>query len=166
MISTRSCVKLASSLFFFAVFTLTSALHVDYADARPGASGGAMRSGPAAGGSVRGGHRANRMDRQSNRRDSRMDRADNRRDNRREVGDSRRENREDVRKERREWHEDRWRRHRARHITRAAFRSLSCRRTTIIVNGITYHSCGGNYYERVYQGGTVVYVIVSAPPGY
>jgi hypothetical protein len=71
-----------------------------------------------------------------------------------------------VRDERREYREDRYRRHRARHLTRAAFRSLSCRNTVIVANGITYYSCGGTYYERVYQGGTVVYVVVTAPPGY
>jgi hypothetical protein len=131
----------------------------DFADARPGArggrGGGAMRSGPASAGSVRGGHR-----------DNHRDRVDNRRDNRRDFADNRQENRKDVRNERQEFREDRFRRHRARHITHAAFRSLSCRTTVIVANGISYYSCGGTYYERVYQGGTVVYVIVSAPPGY
>jgi hypothetical protein len=92
--------------------------------------------------------------------------ADNRRDQRREVTDNRREVRRDVRKERHEFREDRVRRHRARHLTRAAFSSLSCRSTVIVVNGISYYSCGGSYYERMYQGGTVVYVVVAAPPGY
>ncbi|MGI9327049.1 MAG: hypothetical protein ACR2PZ_17660 [Pseudomonadales bacterium] len=113
-----------------------------------GRGGGAMRSGPAASGSVsrsRRGHNNNRRD--------------NRRDNRREVH-------HDVRKERHEFREDRVRRHRARHLTYAAFRSLSCRSTVIIANGVSYYSCGGSYYERVYQGGTVVYVIVAPPPGY
>ena len=136
---------------------LVSALLTDVADARPGmrGGGGAKRSGPASSGSVRGSHRNNRSDRM-----------DNRRDNRREVGDNRREARHDVRDERKEFRQGRVRRHRARHITRAAFRSLNCRSTVIIADGISYYSCGGSYYERVYQGDTVVYVIVTAPPGY
>jgi hypothetical protein len=160
MIERRLLPKLGMQVCLFTIFALVSALQVDYVDARGGArGGGAMRSGPASSGSVRGGHRDNRMDR----RDNRRDRTDNRRDNRREVKDNRHENRKDVRDERREWHEDRWRRHRTRHITRAAFRSLSCRTTVVVANGISYYSCGGTYYERVYQGGTVVYVVVSAP---
>jgi hypothetical protein len=139
---------------------LVNVLLTDFADARPGArggrgGGGAMRSGPAASGSVRGSHRDNRHDRRENQRDNRRDRADNRQ-----------ENRQDVRNERQEFREDRWRRHRGRHITRAAFRSLNCRTTVIVDAGISYYSCGGTYYERVYQGGTVVYVVVSAPSGY
>ena len=101
-------------------------------------------SGPASSGSVRGSHSNNRRDRLDNRHDTRRD----------------------VRSERREFHEDRWRRHRARHITYAAFRSLSCRTTVIVYSGISYYSCGSSYYERVYQGGNVVYVIVTPPPGY
>jgi hypothetical protein len=58
------------------------------------------------------------------------------------------------------------RRHRARHLTYRAFRALSCRSTIIIHGGISYYGCGGTYYERVYQSGAVVYVIVAAPPGY
>jgi hypothetical protein len=138
---------------------LVSTLLTDVADARPGGGarggGGAQRSGPASSGSVRGSHSNNRSHR-----------TDNRRDNRRDAGDNRREGRHDVRDERKEFREGRVRRHRARHITRAVFSSLNCRSTVIIANGISYHSCGGTYYERVYQGGTVVYVIVTAPPGY
>ena len=153
MKATQFMARTSPPALVFAVLTLIAALSVEPVDARPGARGGsAMRSGPASAGSVRGAHRDNRQDRRSNRRD-----------NRREVRDNRHDNRKDFRNERREWHEDRWRRHRARHITRSAFRSLSCRTTVIVADGITYYSCGGTYYERVYQGGTVVYVIVSAP---
>lgn len=137
---------------------VVAALTPQFAEgARGGArgGGGASRSGPAASGSVNRSHSSNRRDRGNNRRDTRRD-----------VGDNRREARQDVRKERHEFREDRVRRHRARHLTYAAFRSLSCRSTVVIVNGINYHSCGGSYYERVYQGGTVVYVVVAPPPGY
>ena len=129
---------------------MVAALTPDFADgARGGArgGGGASRSGPASSGSV---------NRHSN---NRRDRKDNRRGDRREA-------REDARDERREYREDRVRRHRARHLTYAAFRSLSCRTTVVIVNGISYYGCGGSYYERVYQGSSVVYVIVAPPPGY
>jgi hypothetical protein len=163
MISGKPWLRATTFAGFLAVFVFGSALDVDYADARPGARGGAMRSGPAASGSVRGGHRDNRMDRRDNRSDNRREVRDTRSDNRRDARDNRYERRDDARDERREWHEDRWRRHRARHITRAAFRSLSCTTTVIVADGITYYSCGGTYYERVYQGGTVVYVVVTAP---
>ena len=129
---------------------MVAALTPDFADGARGGGrggGGASRSGPASSGSV---------NRHSN---NRRDRKDNRRGDRREV-------REDARDERREYREDRVRRHRARHLTYAAFRSLSCRTTVVIVNGISYYGCGGSYYERVYQGGSVVYVIVAPPPGY
>jgi len=151
----------------FTALIMLSALTAEFADAKPGGrGGGAKRSGPASSGSVRGGHRNNAQDRRSNRRDNKQDRNQNRRENRQDRGQNRRENRGNVRDERREWHEDRWRRHRARHITRAAFRSLSCRSTVIVVGNVTYYSCGGTYYERVYQGGEVVYVVVTAPSGY
>lgn len=133
----------------------------DVAEGAPGArggargGGGAMRSGTASRGSVR-----------SSRSNQRSDRADHRRDTRRDVADNRREVRQDVRKERHEFREDRVRRYRGRHLTRAAFASLSCRSTVVIVNGITYYSCGSTYYERVYQGSDVVYVVVAAPAGY
>ena len=125
---------------------LVAALTPQFAEgARGGArgGGGASRSGPASSGSVNRSHRNNRADRSGNRRD----------------------NRRDVRDDRHDFREDRVRRHRARHLTYAAFRALSCRSTVVIVNGIRYYGCGSLYYERVYQGSSVVYVIV-VPPGY
>jgi Family of unknown function (DUF6515) len=35
--------------------------------------------------------------------------------------------------------------------------------TTVLVGGATYHSCGGAYYQPVYQGSGVEYVVVNAP---
>ncbi len=125
---------------------LVAALTPQFAEgARGGArgGGGASRSGPASSGSVNRSHRNNRANRSGNRRDARRD----------------------VRDDRHDFHEDRVRRHRARHLTYAAFRALSCRSTVVIVNGIRYYGCGGTYYERVYQGSSVVYIIV-VPPGY
>jgi len=136
---------------------LVAALTPQFAEgARGGArgGGGASRSGPASSGSVNRSHRNNRADRSGNRRD-----------NRRNIGDNRRDSRRDVRDDRHDFREDRVRRHRARHLTYAAFRALSCRTTVVIVNGIRYYGCGDIYYERVYQGSSVVYVIV-VPPGY
>ena len=93
--------------------------------------------------------------RRSNQRDNRQDRNQNRREGRSNV--------RDERSERHERRENRFRRHRARHITRAAFRGLSCTSTVVIVGSVTYYTCGGTYYERVYQGGEVVYIVVTNP---
>jgi len=140
----------------FTALIMLSALTAEFADAKPGGrGGGAKRSGPASSGSVRGGHRDNRQDRRSNQRDNRQDRNQNRREGRSNV--------RDERSERHERRENRFRRHRARHITRAAFRGLSCTSTVVIVGSVTYYTCGGTYYERVYQGGEVVYIVVTNP---
>ena len=125
---------------------LVTALTPQFAEGARGGSrggGGASRSGPASSGSVNRSHRNDRANRSGHRRDARRD----------------------VRDDRHDFREDRVRRHRARHLTYAAFRALSCRSTVVIVNGIRYYGCGGTYYERVYQGSSVVYVIV-VPPGY
>lgn len=34
---------------------------------------------------------------------------------------------------------------------------------TVITAGVTYHSCGGTYYRRYYEGTNVTYVVVEAP---
>jgi hypothetical protein len=156
--------RLPYLLVSFTVLVMLSALTAEYADAaRGGRGGGAKRSGPASSGSVRGGHSSNRQDRTSNRRDNKQDRTSNRRDNKQDRNQNRRETRSDVRGERHERHEDRFRRHRARHITRAAFRGLSCHSTVVVVGSVSYYSCGGTYYERVYQGSEVVYIVVTDP---
>jgi hypothetical protein len=74
--------------------------------------------------------------------------------------------RHEVRNERRDFAEDVHRRRRARALTATAFRALSCARTTLVVNGVTYYRCGSTWYNRGYQGGSVTYVIVTAPAGY
>jgi hypothetical protein len=43
---------------------------------------------------------------------------------------------------------------------------MSCTRTSVVVDGITYYSCGGDWYQSTYSGGSVTYVVVNAPPGY
>ncbi len=49
-------------------------------------------------------------------------------------------------------------------ITVVTYDSLSCTRTSSSVGGVTYYECGGVWYNRVYTGGSVNYVIVNAPP--
>jgi hypothetical protein len=51
-------------------------------------------------------------------------------------------------------------------VTAAVYSSQSCTTTTVLHSGVTYYRCGSNWYTRAYQGGTVSYVVVSAPPGY
>ena len=51
-------------------------------------------------------------------------------------------------------------------LTVAIFRSLTCTQTKVIVNGVVFYSCGGHWYNPVYQGPQVTYVIVNTPPGY
>jgi hypothetical protein len=43
----------------------------------------------------------------------------------------------------------------------AALPSSGC--SAVSVGGVTYQRCGPNYYQPVYQGDTVQYVVVSAP---
>jgi len=48
-----------------------------------------------------------------------------------------------------------------RHIaigTRVTVLPAGC--TTVITRGVTYHHCGGVYYEPYYEGATVVYIVV------
>jgi hypothetical protein len=113
------------------------------------------RSGPAATGSIRGDRHRQRGSAQRHRQESRRD-----------AQSDRREFRQDVHKERREYHEDRSRRRRARAITASAFRSLNCARETVIVNGVAYYRCGTTWYNQAYSGGSITYVIVTAPQGY
>jgi hypothetical protein len=48
----------------------------------------------------------------------------------------------------------------------SAFNALTCTPTTVVVNGVTYYSCGGAWYTRGYQEGSVTYIVVNAPLGY
>lgn len=50
-------------------------------------------------------------------------------------------------------------------ITVVSFHSLSCAPTTTMVGSTTYYDCSGTWYNRVYSGGKVSYVVVNAPPG-
>ncbi len=35
--------------------------------------------------------------------------------------------------------------------------------SSVVVNGMTYYNCGGTYYQPVYNGPNVVYVVVQNP---
>jgi hypothetical protein len=35
--------------------------------------------------------------------------------------------------------------------------------TTVVANGITYHDCGGTYYQPQYASGNITYVVVNHP---
>lgn len=47
-----------------------------------------------------------------------------------------------------------------------SYHALTCRRTIIIHSGITYYGCGTVWYNQVYYGGQVTYIVVETPPGY
>ena len=47
-----------------------------------------------------------------------------------------------------------------------SYHALTCRRTIIIHGGITYYGCGTVWYNQVYYGGQVTYIVVETPPGY
>lgn len=48
-------------------------------------------------------------------------------------------------------------------VVGAIVASLPPNCSTLIVNGITYHSCGGTYYQPRYSGSTVTYIVVTKP---
>jgi hypothetical protein len=55
-------------------------------------------------------------------------------------------------------------------LSSAAYHSMQseteCSPTEVVVNQITYLKCGTKWYNRVMQGGSVSYVVVSPPPGF
>jgi hypothetical protein len=50
-------------------------------------------------------------------------------------------------------------------ITASAFSAMTCP-APVIINGAYYYNCNGAWYSRAYQGGSVTYIAVNAPPGY
>ena len=44
--------------------------------------------------------------------------------------------------------------------------TLPCTGNVVIVNGASYYQCGTTWYNRGYQGGTVVYMVSGPPPGF
>jgi hypothetical protein len=43
--------------------------------------------------------------------------------------------------------------------------TLPCDGTMVGINGVNYYQCGSTWYRRGNQGGSVVYIVDSAPPG-
>ena len=102
-------------------------------------------------------------------RDARADQPDDRpnREDREARRDERLEKRQDYRNE---YYNDRddfyeaWRHYSVgTSITVVRFESMSCTTTSTKVGGVTYYDCGGVWYNRVYRGGSVNYVVVNAP---
>ncbi len=44
--------------------------------------------------------------------------------------------------------------------------TLPCTTTAVIYSNVSYYNCSSVWYERVYSGGSVTYIVTSAPPGY
>jgi len=169
------------------LITISLSMSVDAGPRGGGGKGAVSRSGPAAGGSMRGRSPSidrssktrpssgNRDNRASNKRDVKSDRRDAKQDvrsDRRESKSDRREHRQDVHSERHEWAEDRYRGRRTARIvvgtslTIASWNALTCRQTTVLVGDITYYTCDGTWYQPNYRGNSVTYVVVNTPAGY
>jgi hypothetical protein len=48
-------------------------------------------------------------------------------------------------------------------MTAASFNAMSAPKTPVYVNGVTYYQVGSTWYQPVYQGGSVTYVVVNPP---
>lgn len=137
--------------------------------------GGFSRGGPAASGgfsSRPAGHsRVSQTSRQEIRREQPREQNSNL-DDRQERRDEIRENRQDltpgqraVRREaiddrRDDYYDDHY------HYGGVAYVTYAPCSTTVVVNGSTYYHCSSTWYSRGYEGGSVVYVVTSAPAGY
>ncbi len=144
-----------------------------------GHSGGFSRSSASSHGSMRGksssrpsaGRSSSRdrggQDRASTRAD-RPDRGDNAKDRQNDRQDAAR----DIHDDREDWYDDRRQRRVATAIvigtviSAASWNAMTCAQTSIVVDGVTYYSCGDAWYQPTYSGGSVTYVVVNAPPGY
>jgi hypothetical protein len=49
-------------------------------------------------------------------------------------------------------------------ISATTYSSMSC--SKVIVNGITYSQCGSTWYQPVYSGSDVTYVVINPPAGH
>lgn len=48
-------------------------------------------------------------------------------------------------------------------ITAAAFNNNNCMAGKTLVGDVYYYQCGGSWYQQVYRGGEVTYIVVEAP---
>ena len=117
------------------------------------------------------------------------DRLDNRGDNmndRQDWGDNNREDRQDDRQDFIEDEiDDDWDRCRgdcggvvagvvvgaaigaaATHDLHTVIYTLPCSTTAVMFNSVSYYNCSGVWYERVYSGGDVTYIVTTPPPGH
>jgi hypothetical protein len=151
---------------FFAILCAVSVVLLAVSDAegrgRGGRGGGFNRGGVAAGGSF--GHQ--RSFGGGNRMGNRNDRMNQRMDNRQDRYEDRRDRVDDYYDDRRDWVEDRQAVRVGAYLTASAFSAMSCSPSIVVVGGITYSQCGGDWYQRAYRGGSVTYVVVNAPAGY
>ena len=51
-------------------------------------------------------------------------------------------------------------------LSAASVSSQGCTMTTVYVNDVTYYQCGSNWYNKAYEGGELVYIVVNPPSGY
>ena len=131
--------------------------------------GGFSRGGAAAGGSFghqRGYGGSNRMNNNNGRMNDRADDRNDRMDNRQDHYQDRRDHVDDYYDDRREWVEDRQAVRIGAYLTASAFGAMSCSPTIVVVGGVTYNQCGGDWYQRAYRSGSVTYIVVTAPAGY
>ena len=162
---------LIPAIFVFCMTTIMSSV----VEARGrGGGGGFSRGGPAAGGgfSSRPAARepAFQRDRDPGDRQERRD----------EIREDRQQHRDDAREDRQDYLDDEWDDHHHNYyggagvVTGVAVgaavssnyvTSVPCS-TTEVVNGSTYYHCGSTWYSRGYEGGEVVYIIVSPPAGH
>lgn len=48
-------------------------------------------------------------------------------------------------------------------MTAAAFNAAYASTPPVMIGGVTYYQVGSTWYQPVYQGGQMVYVVVSPP---
>jgi hypothetical protein len=115
-------------------------------------------------------------DREGNREErqgERDERSGDRQDNRQDMLEDRQDFRQEVYNDHEEWHsdnheyyDDAWRYAVGATLTAATFSALTCASRTVVIDGATFYNCGPTWYNRAYSGGSVTYVVVTAPPGY
>ena len=149
----RTVPPLLSIIAVISVLTLFVYFIPDTEARRSGGGKSYSRSGHASSGSFRGS--------KSYRHDSRGQNRSSRGYSNRGRRDNRQDHRSDVRDDRR-----RIRRRQHRRLSVRSFNALTCHRTIILYRGVRYHRCGTVWYNQVYSGPHVTYIVVDVPPGY
>ena len=54
----------------------------------------------------------------------------------------------------------------ATHDHHTVIYTLPCSTTAVMFNSVSYYNCSGVWYERVYSGGDVTYIVTTPPPGH